>query len=72
MYILYLFCRPSEQNIKNAKYKIGATAEIYEYGEQADGFESGLGFRIKARIRQRIKVLKAWSLIDGFVTFLRT
>lgn len=51
--------------MNNAKYKIGATAEIYEYGEEAEGFESGFGFRIKARIRQRIKVVQARRQIDG-------
>ncbi len=59
-------CRPFEPHINNAKYKIGATAEIYEYGEQAEGFESGFGFRIKARIRQRVKVIQARRQIDGF------
>ncbi|KAK4014670.1 hypothetical protein OUZ56_027187 [Daphnia magna] len=59
--------RPFEPHINNAKYKIGATAEIYEYGEEAEGFESGFGFRIKARIRQRIKVIQARRQIDGII-----
>ncbi|EFX70803.1 hypothetical protein DAPPUDRAFT_112386 [Daphnia pulex] len=57
--------RPFEPHINNAKYKIGATAEIYEYGEEVEGLESGFGFRIKARIRQRIKVIQARRQIDG-------
>ena len=65
--VILVFCRPFEPHINNAKYKIGATAEIYEYGEQAEGFESGFGFRIKARIRQRIKVIQARRQIDGSV-----
>ena len=66
-YLFRFFPRPCEPNFSNARYKIGATAEIYEYGEQEEN--SLVGLRLKARIRQRIKVLSARRQIDGQVQF---
>ena len=48
----------------NSPEKIGTTAEIFEYGEYS---ESDINFRLKARIRQRFKVIDIRRQIDGSV-----
>lgn len=49
------------------RFPMGATAEIYEYGEQTEGGdeEQDLGFRVKARVRQRFKLINARRQLDG-------
>lgn len=59
--------RPFEPDIQEIKFKIGTTAEIYEYGEQnEDEFGSNVGFRVKAKVRQRFKFINARRQINGY------
>jgi len=68
--LLALFTSPfdllyrSYDNNANSPEKIGTTAEIFEYGEYS---ESDISFRLKARIRQRFKVIEIRRQIDGLV-----
>lgn len=60
--------RPFEPDIQEIKFRIGSTAEIYEYGEQnEDQFDSNFGFRVKAKVRQRFKVINARRQLNGSI-----
>lgn len=52
-------------------YPIGATAEIYEYGEQEDEGDL-MGLRVKALVRQRFQVIQARRQLDGSVSIPST
>jgi len=49
--------KPDSPTTNPSLAQFGTTAEIYEY----DGASSELGFRIKARVKQRFKVIHTWN-----------
>lgn len=61
-----LFDRPLEPYIDNVKFRIGTTAEVFEYSQSEEVSALGVCLRIKARVQQRFKVISARRQIDGY------
>jgi Lon protease-like protein len=59
--ILYLYSRFAEESNNRGMAEIGTTAEIYEYRDEEDM----AGFCIKAKGRQRFRVIKSQRQVDG-------
>ena len=45
--------------------QVGTTAEIFEFGEPGPSGNSMTGYTIKAKGRQRFKILKTRRTVDG-------
>lgn len=63
--------RPLDPYMKTVKFKIGSTAEVFEYSQPDEETPFGVCLRTKATVRQRFKVLSARKQIDGYINSIK-